>query len=171
MSEKVIPNPSDKLLKHVVEGIDAWIATNPPEKLKADIFKRLDKSRDEIVLKLLGFDSRYGQSWELDHCNGRSGNSIAGDYLKTHQAAVVNEWLAQAKMPEMSQTLEKALTADAVDRYQYEFRKRFQEIIAAKAKQDAEELFSQISEDSTLEKYFKTIKLLMEENDSSTQPI
>lgn len=171
MSEKVIPNPSNKLLKHVIEGIDDWVATNPPEKIKADVFKRLDKSREEIVLKLLGFEKDYNGGWKIDHCNGRSGNSIAGEYLKTHQTAIVNEWLAQAKMPEMTKTLEKSLTSGAVDEYQYEFRKRFREAVAAKAKQDAEELFSQISEDSTLEKYFKTIKLLMEENVPSTQPI
>ena len=59
-----------------------WIKKN----LK-DIPKRVERVLDRHfsghVARLLGMDNHWGgDKWELDHCNGRAGNSFLGEEIK-----------------------------------------------------------------------------------------
>lgn len=55
----------------------------------------LDKRADTVVVQLLGFDRDSGirSTWKLDHCNGRAGNSAAGDWLRERAANEIRAWL------------------------------------------------------------------------------
>lgn len=55
----------------------------------------LDKRADAVVVQLLGFDWDSGirSAWKLDHCNGRAGNSAAGDWLRKRAANEIRAWL------------------------------------------------------------------------------
>lgn len=95
----------------MLASLDKYKEENPPEKIEADTIAKLEESRDEIIAKLLGFDNRWQRGYELDHCNGRSGNSAAGDYLVEHQRAAVQEWLSKVDLstvaftPKMEETM------------------------------------------------------------------
>lgn len=41
----------------------------------------VEDKKSELLGKYLGFDNRWGR-WEVDHCNGRGGESAAGSFLK-----------------------------------------------------------------------------------------
>lgn len=95
----------------MLASLDKYKEENPPEKIEADTIAKLEESRDEIIAKLLGFDNRWQRGYELDHCNGRSGNSAAGDYLIQHQREAVKDWLANVDLstvaftPKMEETM------------------------------------------------------------------
>lgn len=64
--------------------------------VKYDVTKLLDSKREEIVANLLGFKIDW-REWQVDNCNGRSGESAAGDLLRKTAGKAVDEWLlAQA---------------------------------------------------------------------------
>ena len=50
------------------------------EKIQARINVILNKHLQDLVSKSLGFDSRWG-GWEVDHCNGRGGESTVGKII------------------------------------------------------------------------------------------
>lgn len=78
-------NPLNDMLGVVLQAVSDWRAKNTESALKTRVHELLDRNSKEITMKLLGFDSRYVKQWELDHCNGRAGESAAGDYLKRVQ--------------------------------------------------------------------------------------
>lgn len=142
---------------------------NPPEQIKKDTLKLLNKNAEEIVLKLLGFDKDdWGRNkFKLDHCNGRSGESAAGDYIRKHQQAVINEWLSQVPMPQLPQHLIKEMTAEAEYKFKWQFKEAFLERVEAHAKECADKAFEEISASLALDKYNKTLNLLTSDDSAS----
>lgn len=132
--------------------IDAANAT--AEKVVEDWFKRqsveeyvekmLEKRVQEIVCKLLGFEPRHG-AWEVDHCNGRHGESAAGDWLREKAGKKINEWLeAQAgSLPELPKSAITSLRSDFREMYEHRLRVEFERMAQSKAKEDAMRYFSE----------------------------
>ena len=92
--------PMKEVIPLIEKAINEWHAKNQPEDIVEYIHKKLDKSRDEVLLKLMGFNKdTWKGDWVLDHCNNRSGNSIAGDYLKlVQQDAIKTEFHRLGRM-------------------------------------------------------------------------
>ena len=139
-------NPINDLLSIVLKSIDKWKEKNSEEALTQRVHNLLDDNAETIVLKLLGFDNRWNK-WELDHCNGRSGESAAGDYLKQVQQEAIQDWLKKVKLPELNKTLssvmKKELEADYkryLSQYLYEYAR---EEADKAAKEIIQSLFSQ----------------------------
>lgn len=82
---------TDKLVKEADEIIVKILDTRRAS-LQSDIENAIDKGLQVIIAKYLGFDNRWGK-WELDHCNGRSGNTAAGDFVKTEIRKVCPDYL------------------------------------------------------------------------------
>ena len=146
-------NPINDLLPTVLKSIDKWKEKNSEEALTQRVHKLLDDNAETIVLKLLGFDNRWDK-WELDHCNGRSGESAAGDYLKQVQQGAIQAWLKNVKLPELNKTLtsvmKKKLEAD-YKRYLSQFLYEYAREEADKtAKEIIQSLFSQSKVDGML---------------------
>lgn len=146
-------NPINDLLVTVLKSIDQWKEKNSEEALTQRVHKLLDSNAETIVLKLLGFDNRWNK-WELDHCNGRSGESAAGDYLRQVQQDAIQDWLKSVKLPELSKSLssvmKKELEADYkryLSQYLYEYAR---EAADKTAKEIVESLFSQSKVDGML---------------------
>lgn len=84
-----------KAKKIAEDAVKEWYAENGGKNAIRDrVFQMLDETRDEIIVKLMGFDNKWFGRWELDHCNGRSGNSAAGDFLREVAGDATKEWLA-----------------------------------------------------------------------------
>ena len=68
--------------------------------VEKDVEDRLEQQFDGLIAKILGFDNRWGR-WELDHTNGRAGNSFIGAEIRERAEAaaiqVVNEALQDFK--------------------------------------------------------------------------
>lgn len=138
------PSVFDEYMGVISHTIEEWKANNPPEKIKESVLKKIRSSQDEITMKLLGFDSRYSKAWELDHCNGRSGNSTAGDYLRTHANAAVTEWLQSAYTPLLSPDEMAALAKEMKKEYRDTIRKSLRAAINKKADEDAAKFINEL---------------------------
>jgi len=112
-----------------------------------EITKLLDGRVQEIIGKLLGFDAHWGV-WEVDHCNGRSGNSAAGDWLRDAANGAVSEWLTDqaGKLPTLPKAAITSLRGDYLEAFQNELRDR----LIKKAKEDALAAFQQVIDDYEL---------------------
>lgn len=97
----------------------------------------LDKNVQLIIMKLLGFDVRYGREWEIDHCNSRSGNSAAGDFLRSQAGAAVNEWLndqaGNLKNMKLPQSATESLLKDYHAKVQASVKRQLEELAQAHA--------------------------------------
>jgi hypothetical protein len=101
------------------QAAQQWLAEHSaPGQIEQAVRARLDARLDVIVQKLLGFDcSSWGKDWELDHCNGRSGDSAAGDWLRKRVAAEAKEWLNEqaGNLPKLPASAIKSLRNEYVD--------------------------------------------------------
>lgn len=108
-----------------------------PESARRKIEDILDSHTEEAVAKLLGFDNKWGD-WEVDHTNGRQGESAAGDWLRKTAKEEVDKWLATqaGELPDLSAAQKKALRAG----YQNELEYHVKERLKARAKDHAEDV-------------------------------
>ena len=154
-------NMNTEMIQLIDTAIDNWLAVNTPDVLTKSINKKLDEHKDEITLKLLGFDKNYGdRNWKLDHCNGRSGNSPAGEYLRDTQSVIVRQWLDSVPLPELSTTQLKKLSSDFNEVYLRALKKSLTTLVETKAKEDSHKLLKEIISTDNIENYLKTKALI-----------
>ena len=122
MSEE-LKLPTNTLLDCVQEAIDTWVNNNPENTIKAEVTQTLDNSKDEIVRKLLGFTDKSGL-WEIDHFNGRYGESAAGDYLKRVSGDVIKQWFNTIVMPYPDYNLQEELKRQFQEEYKLQFQSK-----------------------------------------------
>jgi hypothetical protein len=128
--------------KELKKQIATEIASRKKRDNRSVIKSLLDKHQQQIILKLLGFDTNYNGSWELDHCNGRAGNSAAGNYLSQIAREQIPIWLGQqlGKLP----TLPASAIADMRKLYINALRSNIQQELRTAAQQKASELVAKI---------------------------
>lgn len=154
-----LTNPFQVVLESIVLALNEWHALHTPEEIKRDLFARMDKAQQQILLKLLGFNNSWG-NWELDHCNGRSGDSAAGDYLRKQQAENIKAWLDQVTLPKIPKKVIDSLVAE----YQSNFDREITRHLEVMAKQAATEYLdkvkAQLTETSAADQYNKILEML-----------
>ena len=143
-----LPNLVEISAENIQAAYMKWLAKNTPETIQKNCLNILDKSKDDILRALLGFekDSWGRQEWKVDHCNGRAGESAAGDYLRRHQQAVINKWLAQVDMPEMTTSMKKSMEKEALDMFKREFTRTLEAKVTKYAEEQATTFFNSIIE-------------------------
>jgi hypothetical protein len=155
-------NPAHIVLEVVNKTVSEWKENNPPEKIKKDTLKILEKNSEEILFQLLGFvkDDWGSGKFRLDHCNGRSGNSAAGDYIRQNQQEAINIWLAATPLPSLTAAMKKEIAGEAQRHYRQTFREQFYQLVENAAKQEADKAFKEISGLLALNKHEKTVRLI-----------
>ena len=153
--------PVDQVMPHIYAAANRWVAENTPEKIEKTVRERLDKHSQEITLKLLGFDKDWaGYDWKLDHCNGRNGNSTAGEYLKEQQATVIKEWLANLKLPKLPSKLTQVFLKELQSEYDYTYQQEIRKLVHSKATKDAVKVIAALTTSTLCDKYLQAEKLL-----------
>lgn len=152
--------PIDEVLQHITTALEEWKQQQTPEVIKKQVFQKLDKGTEDILLKILGFERRYGDKWEIDHCNGRQGNTAAGDYLRACQDQAVKAWFEQIEMPAMTPALKKQLEAAYKKEYTWRVVRAVEDAAQERARKDAEELVDTLASSNNINNYLKTLKLL-----------
>lgn len=158
-----LPKPLNGILNYVLKGVMDWQAKNTEQHIHKAVHERLDNARDTIVLKLLGFnDSSFKGTWELDHCNGRAGESAAGQYLRQVQAKAIEEWLGKIEFPSITlpATVLKRLRQSIVNEYESKLRQHMYTLTLKKAEADAKAMFDEITKADQLENIQKLMDLL-----------
>ena len=92
-----------------VQAKEDYLRENPPEEIKKKMYKEIKASEQEILRKVLGFDTdSWGNKiWKLDHCNGRSGNSFIGSILEQIAREAVNKWITDKMELVLTKNMEK----------------------------------------------------------------
>lgn len=154
-----LDHPIDALLPEIATAMEQWKALNTPLKLRAEIFKRLDKERDVILLKLLGFDASYG-GFTLDHCNGRAGESTAGKFLVQAQSDAIKDWLTTTALPTLTDERRESIMKGMSQQYESLFREGLKKAIQAKASEDIKAVMDELSKSNNIDKYLRVLGLI-----------
>lgn len=152
-------NPLDSLLPAIATAVNQWKANNTEESIRTKVTHLLEKHSNEITMKLLGFTDRWGK-WELDHCNGRSGNSAAGDFIRKTQQDAIEAWLSTVIMPNLTPALAKSLQKQAQRAYDEILRNSVKQRVQAIAARDINTVVEKIIDSSGIDKFIQTTKLL-----------
>lgn len=152
-------NPIDSLLVTIATAVESWKVAQDPEELKKTIFNKLDSKRDEVMLKLLGFNDSWGK-WEVDHCNGRSGESSIGDFLKTTQQKAIKEWLETTFPLTISPKTLTSLQNRVQKEYEHYIEQGLRSAVRDKADKDLENLLRKVLESNQLANYIKAMQLI-----------
>lgn len=154
-------NPIDEHIETVANAINYWKSSNSPEHLKQTVLKQLDDQANKILIKLLGFDASYGKdSWQLDHCNGRAGNSTAGDFIAQHQSEAIKEWLSSVAMPSLSEKDKAAIRKSCQKEYEERFRQALHWEVQKRADTDAKALVDALVASKQIDNYLRAMALI-----------
>lgn len=151
--------PIDEVLPFITRAVADWKLKNNEELITKRVTEQLDKSSAEITMKLLGFNESWGK-WDLDHCNGRGGESAAGDYLRKVQQAAIQKWLETVQLPEIPSKLKAATVAEYKSEYQNALRQALYRLAMKQAEEDAQFLIGKLVASDRLDNYFKAVKLI-----------
>jgi hypothetical protein len=131
----------------VVKVREKWHEDNlkDPKVLAAKVHQHLDGQVETILGQLLGFDMRNGR-WEIDHCNGRSGESVAGNFIKEVVSKATASWLLDqiVPLPKLTKSQVNAMQREFQNKYQDKVRSQLYELCEKKARQDAEHIFERL---------------------------
>jgi CobQ-like glutamine amidotransferase family enzyme len=134
--------------KIATDARDEWLRQHfNTESIRDMVTRTLDKRTEEIVAKLTGFNNHFGQ-WEVDHCNGRAGQTPIGDFIKEIAAEAVATWLhgCMKRLPKLSASAVTALRKDYLETYRRTLADKLRKLAQEKAEHDA---------DQVIEKMFK----------------
>jgi hypothetical protein len=160
MTQTLQPKPLDEILPHILSAVLAWKANYTPEKIHAKVTEQLDTNAEQMVLKLLGFDNRWGK-WEVDHCNGRAGNSAIGDYMMQQHSIAIKEFFDNFKMSEViTPALKTKIKTVARKEYEYRFIEAAERFARAKAEKDAQKIIDDLLTSDDMEKTIKLMKVI-----------
>ena len=165
-TNKSIPDPitmQDALqsLVPIINGaIHEWLEKQNPEAIRKKVFDTLEAAKDEVAPKLMGFSKgSFGRGWEIDHCNGRAGESSIGDYMKKHQAEGIQQFIDQLELAKL-----RPFNATEIQDLRREYRdmviSRTREAVRVCAERDANHLVNQLSVDDLVSAIQKTQQLL-----------
>lgn len=163
-------NTQEDLVEVINSALESWHEANSPEAIRKRVHEQLDKDSKQVVLKLLGFNHKWGNSWELDHCNGRSGNSVIGDYLKKTQEQILHEWFAKIPLPELTKMEMNNLGKTFASQYKDAFRNYIARAATKKAEADAQALIDSLSPSKFLDNFMQLQQLLTPKEESNEQP-
>lgn len=158
-SQHTIEKPIDTILPFIAAAVAEWKAENTEESIKATVTNLLEQSRKDIVLKLLGFRESWGK-WEVDHCNGRGGQSAAGDFLTKVQQGAIEEWLKTTVMPTLDKKTRDSMLKSAQSEYTYNLTKLVQKYAISQAESDAKAVIAQLVESDRVGNYLKAMALI-----------
>lgn len=129
---------SQEIQKMIEDAVAKAISSLDPKALANKVETKVNGAWEKMVLKLLGFNNRWGGEWEIDHCNGR--HSAMSSLIQDKAKAASDEFLKRCGDALLKIPLDdKLLTALKKD-YDEVFRRHLRELVAHRAKADVESL-------------------------------
>lgn len=109
-----------KINQAVNQGLNNWEKNNTDTKIAEDIEALLNKSKLEIVRKLLGFEQNYSNRWELS--NKENGSAIS-QALGTRLKPIIDSWLDKIEAPRLTKSMEESLKREFEERLKWKVRR------------------------------------------------
>lgn len=145
----------------IINGaIHEWLEKQNPKAIRKKVFDTLEAAKDEVAPKLMGFNKgSFGRGWEIDHCNGRSGESSIGDYMRKHQQEGIQQFIDQLNLVSLH-----PFTKAEIEAIRKEYRQRVinktKEAVRARAESDAIRLVNSLSVDDLVSTIQRTQELI-----------
>ena len=156
--------PSDEIYFIVKDTITDWLSENNKTKLVEETTHLLNKAKAELVFNLLGFKKDYWShgKWEIDHCNGRSGNSPIGNEVHKLLKPCTDKWMNSLVLPEIPKKLNKQIEKELLCHIEKDFYNQVKVLIKDRVNQQANEYVNSLFENNSklLRTYIETDKLL-----------
>lgn len=153
-------NPVNDFIPQIHTAVEEWLSEQSPAQLRREIRSRLDKSRNEILMKLMGFDKSYGNAWKIDHCNGRAEGSLAGRALKECVGEEVKAWLQDVGLPQLTEAETTQLKKTLHTEYLSTMARELRAVVRTRAKQDLDTLIEQAIPAPAIEQYLAAHALI-----------
>lgn len=126
--------------------------------ISQEVYRRLEHSAKEIVSKFMGMDLKWGSGsnshiWEIDHCNGRAGNTLVGQYFVNRVQKVVENWLDThvLEMFSVPDIFSAQQTQAMMSEYKRTFEHCVKKALLEKAEKDAKLYVEQLLKQSDTE--------------------
>ena len=109
------------------------------------VHSMLDKRLEKIVSQHMGFDSSWSV-WEVDHCNGRSGESAAGDWLRERSGEAAKQWLTKqaGNLPDLPKQAIASLRAQYLRSLESAIREQLRKRAVSDAEQAVEKIIADL---------------------------
>ena len=148
------------LVPIINEAIHEWLEKQNPQAIRKKVFDTLEAAKDEVAPKLMGFNKgSFGRGWEIDHCNGRAGESTIGDYMRKHQQEGIQQFIDQLNLVSL-----RPFTKVEIEEMRKEYRQRVinktREAVREKAESDAIRLVNSLSVDDLVSVIKRTQELI-----------
>lgn len=158
----------ENMLSVIGSTVAVWMKDNSDKVLARKVIDQLDSKQEEVVCKLLGFNDKWGK-WDVDSCNGRAGNSAAGDYLRSVQKDAIEKWFKSVELPPMSAAVTKSLKTTYLTNLEYQLKESLRRKAEAQADAIADKMVEKyLSDEGATDNYFKLIALLEQDNTKQT---
>ncbi len=136
---------------------DKALSTTNVGSIQQEFESKLKQMKNTILLKLMGFDDRYGNnSWEVDHCNGRAGQSVLGDRIRNAAQLALDSFLLDNNngisilniLNENKDRLEQTITKEFNTQLQYKVKTYIEAEVNSLAKKKVEQLVAEAEANS-----------------------
>jgi len=117
-----------------------------PDEVEYKVRDILDTEVNKVVLQSLGFEHRYGDQWEVDHCNSRDKHTAIGQFLREKADETIREWLLEQMdtLPKLNRQQTKALKEYYRETLYYKTRDRLYTLAQDHADEYAEKIFAEL---------------------------
>ena len=148
------------LVPIINEAVHEWMQEQNPEAIRKQVFDTLNAAKNTVAPKLLGFNANsWNGKWEIDYCNGRSGNSALGEYFKSIQAEGIKKFF-----DELDLSTVKPLSQREIEGIRREYRHalidKLQREVRYKAEEEAMRMLSLSSIDELVLAIKRTEQLI-----------
>ena len=148
------------LVPIINEAIHEWLERQNPQAIRKKVFDTLEAAKDEVAPKLMGFNKgSFGRGWEIDHCNGRAGESTIGDYMRKHQQEGIQQFIDQLNLVSL-----RPFSKKEIEDMRRDYRQRVinitQRAVRDKAESDAIRLVNSLSVDDLVSTIQRTQELI-----------
>jgi len=140
MSAKDKKTTIKDLKKAAEDAQQTWLDAHPPEEIECRVHELMNRNLQKIVIGLLGFEHRWDR-WEVDHCNGRGGNSAAGDYLRSCASAAVDKWFRSVDLEKVK--IPNSLVKSMKQEFESKVKRDLQRMVTDAASGRATDLFEE----------------------------
>ena len=148
------------LVPIINEAIHEWLEKQNPQAIRKKVFDTLEAAKDEVAPKLMGFNkASFGRGWEIDHCNGRAGESVIGDYMRKHQQEGIQQFIDQLNLVSLRPFSGKEIE-DMRKEYRQQVINKTREAVWARADSDASRLVNSLSVDDLVSTIQRTQELI-----------
>lgn len=140
-------------MEEFLNGIDSAVQQKfnsvSPQSIVDSIIKDFMDQRAEVLAKLMGFSKdSFNKKWEIDHCNGRAGNSPIGNWISEAFSEKIKPIITEAFQEMLEggfrETVKKEIKHELTCRLSYGIRDITEKVIGTVvcevAKENAEEL-------------------------------